>query len=111
MIWSAKQSTFLKTICREELAEALGRADFNASLFATDGVADAVDNAENFKIQTQRPDLGAMILDIANQAGTNNVAVLSCGPIAMVAEARSAVVDAMKQTVADVDYFEDAFGW
>jgi len=109
LIWSAKQSSFLKTICRAELAEALGRADFNASLFATDGVADA--EASSFNIQTCRPDLGKMILNIANEAGSNNVAVLSCGPVAMVAEARSAVVDAMKHTRADVNYFEDAFGW
>jgi len=110
LIWSAKQASFLKTICREELAEALGRADFSASLFATESVAGSAD-AESFKIQPHRPDVGAMILDIANDAGTANVAVLSCGPIAMVAEARSAVVAAVKQTRADIDYFEDAFGW
>lgn len=112
LIWSAKQASFLKTLCRGELAEALGHTSFTATLFATDGAADSTDaDAQRFNIQSRRPDVGAMILDIANEAGSGNVAVLSCGPIAMVAEARSAVVAAMKQTKADVDYFEDAFGW
>lgn len=129
--WTARQPDFLRDVCGQELAPALERSDFSASLYCTSSnvvlspAASDVSPIEqkpdflslpsrsDIQIQDGRPDVTALILDAAEEAVTASVrlAVLVCGPAVIADEARAAVVAAMKRGCRRIEYFEEAYGW
>jgi len=114
LVWTTKQERFVRDLCDKELASALRRDDFEAILSATNGVATADDeekHAAAYEIQTSRPDVRSLVMGLAKESAGSTVAVLVCGPTAMVDEARVATKKALLETTRDIGYYEEAFAW
>lgn len=114
LVWTTKQERFVRDLCEKELALALKRNDFESILSATNGVAAADDeekHAAAYGLQTSRPDVRSLVMGLAKECAGSSVAVLVCGPTAMVDEARIATRDALLETKRDIGYYEEAFAW
>jgi NAD(P)H-flavin reductase len=114
LVWTAKQGRFIRDLCEKELASALTRSDFAAVLSATQDTAGDLDEiklAAPCQIQAVRPDVRSLVINLAKESHGSSVAVLVCGPTAMVDEVRIATQEALLETKRDVGYYEEAFAW
>jgi NAD(P)H-flavin reductase len=113
LVWSARQERFVKDLCEKELTSAFRRSDFEAILSATNGddFSQDVEKSTAYQIQTTRPDVRSLVMSMATQSEGSSVAVLVCGPTAMVDEVRVATKEALLQTKRDIGYYEEAFAW
>jgi ferric-chelate reductase len=115
LVWTARQSAFLRDLADHELNPMLKRADFRASFYAT-GFSDRFRqdfSALGYTIQIGRPDLQSLILSRASEASVAGMklAILVCGPAGMADEARAATHLAMKQGYQDIKFVGESFTW
>ncbi|KAJ5114256.1 hypothetical protein NUU61_000015 [Penicillium alfredii] len=115
LVWSARQTALLSEVARRELKPALGRADFQATFFATRTSGEFPNNVVDFgcEIRTGRPNIKSLIMNRANDtsAAGSTLAILVCGPLGMADEARAATHLAMRQGHRSIKYVEESFTW
>lgn len=115
LVWTTRQSAFLRDLADRELNPMLSRNDFRASFYTT-GSSDRFRQDFNdlgYTVQMGRPDLQSLILTRASKASAAGMklAILVCGPSGMADEARAATHLAMKQGYQDIKYVEETFTW
>jgi ferric-chelate reductase len=115
LVWTTRQSAFLRGLADRELKPMLSRENFRASFYAT-GSSDRFRedyNALGYTVQIGRPHLRSLILSRASNASAAGMklAILVCGPAGMANEARAATHLAMRQGHQDIKYVEESFTW
>jgi ferric-chelate reductase len=126
LIWTTKQSAFIRQIVARELQPLLNRDDVDLHFHATatpkspipvnrPTVKASEHVHHELEISHGRPDLRASLLRIVEdvqQAGAagGDIGVLSCGPAGLADECRSTVHWALKAGHRNVEYFEETFG-
>ncbi|KAI9932327.1 hypothetical protein ASPWEDRAFT_182854 [Aspergillus wentii DTO 134E9] len=110
LIWTSRQAAFINEVASRELKQALTRSDVRASFYATKPSAGDTDT--EMEIKHGRPNLHSVILEHARSARLSecSAAVMVCGPMAMVDEAREAVHEALRGGYS-VSYIEESIVW
>ena len=115
LVWTTRQSAFIRGLADRELKPILDREDFRASFYAT-GSSDRFRDdwtASGYAVQVGRPHLRSLILSCASEvsaAGTR-LAILVCGPAGMAEEARAATHLAMRQGYQKIKFVKESFTW
>ncbi|KAK8248909.1 ferric reductase like transmembrane component-domain-containing protein, partial [Phyllosticta capitalensis] len=123
LVWTARQSAFIQDLCRQELSPAMQRSDFEGLFWASrdeatageekDETLDKAQSQPSIKITQGRPDIQALVGDIARDAEETGrrAVVLACGPGGIADETRAAVHVALKNGCRHLEYVEEAYGW
>ena len=120
LVWAMRNAGLLTSVCSRELAAAKGRIDVDAYVTQTDpaktehelaNIADA--SSENFPrppVSYHRPDSRVCITK-AVRAAKGRLAVVACGPGAMMNDVRVAVVYELRRGNIGVQLFLENFTW
>lgn len=115
LVWTTRQSAFIRSLADRELKPILDREDFQASFYAT-GSSDRFREdwtSLGYTVQVGRPHLRSLIMSRALEASAAGMklAILVCGPAGMAEEARAATHLAMRQGYQRIKFMEESFTW
>lgn len=124
LIWSTKESGFVREVALKELLPALGHEDFAFDFFTTSAsessecsdIDPKISRPPHVKIIAGRPDIRSVIHDTVVDVRGNDrvggrIAVMVSGPAGMADTARQSVHQALKAGNREIDYYEETFGW
>ncbi|RHZ43508.1 ferric reductase family protein [Aspergillus thermomutatus] len=113
LVWTARQSTFMRDIAGRELKQALNREDVHFSFYVTSEPTCQAEIMDSVEFVCGRPDLPAIIMAHANEArlSGSSVLVLVCGSSGMADQTRAAVHLAMRRGCRSLRYLEESFDW
>ncbi|OOQ82797.1 putative plasma membrane ferric-chelate reductase (Fre2) [Penicillium brasilianum] len=115
LVWTTRQSAFVRGLADRELNMMLNQEDFRASFYVT-GSSDRFHedwNSTRYTVQLGRPNLQSLILSRASDASATGMklAIVVCGPAEMADEARAAAHLAMRRGYQPIQYVEESFTW
>ncbi|KAJ5100101.1 hypothetical protein N7532_007102 [Penicillium argentinense] len=115
LVWTARQTAFLHDVASRELRPALGREDFQASLYVTRNPTESPQELVDLGCQVRagRPHIQSLIMGrVCDAAAAGlSLAILVCGPAGIADEARAATHLAMRQGYRSIKYVEESFAW
>lgn len=114
IVWAVREHAFLDSVLRD-FAGLLHdeRVDMEVHITQDKEVVDEVlgEDLKSVRILTRRPDVGGVVARAAEDAGSDRLAVVACGPARMADEARKASVEMLARGHTHVEYFEESFKW
>lgn len=114
IVWAVREHAFLGSVLKE-FREFLGdeRVVLEVHITQDDEGKDVTlgPDIKRVNIETGRPDVHAVIGDAAEEAGSEPLAVVACGPAQMADQARRASVNMLGRGFRGVEYFEESFKW
>jgi Ferric reductase NAD binding domain len=116
LIWTCKQSEFIRDVCEKELRLALLCDTVKASFYSTGSLNLSARSTQNASISYGRPPIMDLLAASVRDVQVNNlmaprVGVLVCGPGGLADQTRAAVHHLLKEGYCTIEYFEEAFGW
>ncbi|KAJ5746842.1 uncharacterized protein N7511_008538 [Penicillium nucicola] len=115
LVWTARQTAFIRDVVDRELKPAFDRDDFSASFHTTGDYTPYTDysNGLEINIKQGRPHLESLIMSRAADACSagSSLAILVCGPPGMADEARAATHLAMRKGYRSIKFVEESFTW
>ena len=113
IVWAVPQKHLVDNIAAHELVTVLGHPRVSMEVFLTGAAVvepDAMTPHAPYKVHLGRPDiLGTM--ELARSKCSMNLAVVSCGTLAMSDACRRAVVDLLKHDGPETGYFDETMTW
>jgi predicted ferric reductase len=114
IVWAVREHAFLASVLRE-FAGLLGdeRVDMEVHITQDQEVEDEVlgEDLKSVRVVTRRPDIDSAVLEAAQGAGKQPLAVVACGPAGMADQTRRASVQMLAKGYRGVEYFEESFKW
>jgi len=115
IVWTVSHEDYATDVLRNELAGGevqvyINREDAEAS---SSPVPSDKERESSHQVSHARPSMAAVVSKATNDLiGGERLAILTCGPGAMMDDTRAAVVAGYGRFLADqIEYFEEAFGW
>ncbi|EGX92318.1 ferric-chelate reductase [Cordyceps militaris CM01] len=109
--WAVREPAFANMVLEQYFGDALQSDNLSVTLHASR----CLDLQPSFSTRVSqlmgRPSTSAIIAAAAAATRRGRLAVVACGPEAMLDDARLGVVRALETATGAIDYFQDSFAW
>lgn len=109
--WAVREAAFVRAVAEEYLDDALRTNRLSVEVYMSGGIHSQNHLPSRIQQHSRRPDVSQIVTSAANKAGRGSLAVVACGPERMVDDARLAVVNTLRSSDCDIDYFQESFSW
>ncbi|KAK2598932.1 hypothetical protein QQS21_005610 [Conoideocrella luteorostrata] len=113
--WAVREVSFAETVVWEYLHRALSTNALSLNLYVSSSSTDDATSERGFppwvRQHQKRPHVAQIVDSAAMESDYGRLAIVACGPEALVDDARLAVVDILERSTCHIDYFQENFFW